>query len=211
MKTFLAKIYNVIKPYLIHYGIFVIILAGVIFFYRYYWYRTKTVIKPVIKTLTKVLPITKTKIKYKTLAVNHIQYIPEKEYLTITKTKTIPAVLKLKKILAVGNVPAYKGKTQVVCAFNDKTAKASLLFKQLPYQSKPKKFFTLKQIPYIEGGYGYITDRNGSIQSGILGVGDRFARLGNISFNVRDNIYLNSRNTINFVGVMAIYKFRGGL
>ena len=208
MKSFLIKIYNVIKPYLIHYGIFAVVLIAVILLYRYYWYRTKTVIEPVIKTLTKVIPITKTKIKYKTIAVNHIQYIPQKEYLTITKTKTIPAVLKLKQILAVGSVPAYKGKTQVVCAFNNKTAKASLLFKQLPYQSKPKKFFTLKQIPYIEGGYGYITDKNGSLQSGILGVGDRFARLGNINFNVRDNIYLNSLNTINFVGITAVYKFK---
>ena len=206
MKAFLAKIYGIIKPYLIHYGIFVIVLAGVILLYRYYWYRTKTVIIPVYKTLTKVIPITKTKIKYKTAIVNHVQYIPKKEYLTITKTKTVPQTLKLKKILAVGDVPAYKGETQVVCAFSNKTAKANLLFQQLPYQSKPKKFFSLKQVPYIEGGYGYITSKVGSMQSGMLGIGDKFARLGNIDFNVRDNIYLNSMNTINFVGVIAVYK-----
>jgi hypothetical protein len=207
MKAYLIKIYGIIKPYLIHYGIFAVILIALILGYRYYWYRTKTVIIPVYKTLTKVLPVVKTKIKYKTAVVSHIQYIPEKEYLTITKTKTIPQALKLKKILAVGNVPAYKGITQVVCAFNNKTSKADLLFKQLPYQSKPKKFFSSTQVPYVEGGIGLLTNKYGSIRSGTLGIGDRFTRVGNIRFNIKDNLYLNSRDTINFVGAFAKYKF----
>ena len=208
MKAFLTKIYLAIKPYLIHYGIFVVILIALILGYRYYWYRTKTIIQPIVKTLTKVIPVTKTKIKYKTAVINHIQYIPKKEYLTITKTKTVPEVLKLKKILAVGNVPAYSGITQVVCAFSNKTYKADLLFKQLPYQSKPKKFFSLEQRPYISGGYGYLTSKYGSIGSGVIGAGDRFARLGNITFTVKDNVYLNSRDTINFVGATATYTFK---
>ena len=208
MVAYLIKIYGIIKPYLIHYGIFVIVLAGVILLYRYYWYRTKTVIIPVYKTLTKVIPITKTKIKYKTAIVNHVQYIPKKEYLTITKTKTIPEVLTNKKILAIGKVPAYKGQTQVVCTLNEKTAKADLLFKQLPYIKKQKKFFSLNQVPYIKGGYGLLTDKNGSVQSGIIGIGDRFARIGNFRFRAEDNVYLNSRNTINFIGITAIYKFK---
>ena len=201
MGTVLSKI----RPYLIHYGIFAVILTGVL--YRYYWYRTKIVVQPVYKTLTKILPITKTKIRYKTLSINHIRYIPEKEYLTITKTKTIPAVLKLKQILAIGKVPAYMGETQVVCAFNDKRAKADLLFKQLPYRSKPKKFFSIAQGPYISGGYGYITDKYGTRQSGTVGIGDRFARLGALKFNIKDNVYLNSENTVNFIGLTVKYNF----
>ena len=207
MKAYLIKIYGIIKPYLIHYSIFAVILIALILGYRYYWYRTKTVITPVYKTLTKVLPVVKTKIKYKTAVISHIQYIPEKEYLTITKTKTAPQALKLKKILAVGNVPAYKGITQVVCALNNETSKADLLFKQLPYQSKPKKFFSLKQEPYVEGGYGYITNKTGSVKGYVLGIGDRFARLGNINFDIKDNAYLNSGDTVNFVGITAKYKF----
>ena len=203
MKAYLIKIYGIIKPYLIHYSIFAVILIALILGYRYYWYRTKTVITPVYKTLTKVLPVVKTKIKYKTAVISHIQYIPEKEYLTITKTKTAPQALKLKKILAVGNVPAYKGITQVVCALNNETSKADLLFKQLPYQSKPKKFFSLKQEPYVEGGVGYLTDKYGSIRSGTLGIGDRFARVGGFEFKIKDNLYLNSRDTVNFIGLFV--------
>ena len=199
MVAYLIKIYGIIKPYLIHYGIFLVIIAGLL--YWYHWQKTKTIIVPVYKTLTKVLPVVKTKIKYKTAVVSHIEYIPEKEYLTITKTKTIPQALKLKKILAVGNVPAYKGITQVVCAFDNKTSKSDLLFKQLPYQSKPKKFFGLTQVPYIEGGIGYLTDKYGSIQSGTLGIGDRFARVGGFKFKIKDNLYLNSRDTVNFIGL----------
>ena len=208
MKALLLKIYNFIKPYLIHYGIFVIILAAVILWYKYHIYKVKTVIKPTVKYLTKVIPLTKTKIKYKTLTVSKIQYIPEKEYLTITKTKTVPEILTNKKILAIGKVPAYKGQTQVICALNAKTAKADLLFKQLPYIKKQKKFFSLHQVFYIQGGYGLLTDKNGSVQSGILGIGDRFARIGNFRLKAGDNVYLNSRNTINFIGVKVIYKFK---
>ena len=208
MKALLFKIYNFIKPYLIHYGIFIVILAAVIFWYRNYVYKVKTVIKPTVKYLTKVIPLTKTKIKYKTLTVKQIKYIPEKEYLTITKTKTIPEVLTNKKILAIGKVPAYRGQTQVVCTLNEKTAKADLVFKQLPYIKKQKKFFSLNQVPYIKGGYGLLTDKNGSVQSGIIGIGDRFARIGNFRFRAEDNVYLNSRNTINFIGITAIYKFK---
>lgn len=200
------KLFLKIKPYLIHYGIFAVVLIAAIFIYRHYYYRTKTVIKPIYKTLTKVLPVTETKIQYKPYAVNHIEYIPEKEYLTITKTKTVPEILKNKKVLAVGNVPAYGGQTQVVCAL-DKNEKASLLFKQLPYVKSPKKFFSLRQSPYIQGGYGFLTDKNGTVQSGIISVGDKFLRTGNLTFKVKDSIFLNSRNTVNFIGVTAQYNF----
>ena len=202
MKTLLFKIYNFIKPYLIHYGIFIVILAAVILWYRNYVYKVKTVIKPTVKYLTKVIPLTKTKIKYKTLTVKQIKYIPEKEYLTITKTKTIPEVLTNKKILAIGKVPAYKGQTQVVCTLNEKTAKADLLFKQLPYIKKQKKFFSLNQVPYVEGGYGF--------QGGMLGIGDRFARMGNIRFVAQVIGYGNQQKItrFGFAGITAIYKFK---
>ena len=109
MKALLFKIYTFIKPYLIHYGIFIVILAAVIFWYRNYVYKVKTVIKPTVKYLTKVIPLTKTKIKYKTLTVKQIKYIPEKEYLTITKTKTIPEVLTNKKNPCYRQSPCISG------------------------------------------------------------------------------------------------------
>ncbi len=203
----LKNIFTKIKPYIPHYIGFIVILIGlVVLFYYWRWYHTKIVVQPVYKTLTKILPITHTKIKYKTLLVHKIQYIPIKEYLKITKTKKVPLELKNSKILAVGKTPPYGGSTQVVCILN-KNMKGSLLFKQLPYNKKPKKFFNFSQHPFIGGGYGMFTNMKGTLKTGMVEVGDRFARIGNVKLKIEDRAYINSYDTNNFVGIIGIYHW----
>ena len=204
----LNNIFKKIKPYIPHYLGFIVILIGlVVLFYYWRWYHTKVVVQPVYKTLTKVLPITHTKIKYKTLVVHKIQYIPTKEYMKITKTKKVPLELKNSKILAVGKVPSYGGSTQVVCILT-KHIKGNLLFKQLPYTKKPKKFFNFKQHPFIGGGVGMYSNVKGTSKSRMMEIGDRFARIGNVKFKIEDRAYdVNNISISNFIGIIGVYRW----
>jgi len=193
-----------IKPYIAHYIIFLIIFIFLIIGYRYFWYRTKVVIKPVVKTLTKI--ITKTKFKYKTLTSTKIKYIPKIEY----KTK-LPVWLKgnNNKIVATGTIPPYNGHTSVTAIFDTLSGSTSIMFKQLPYLMPKHKgsFFKLSNEFFIRGGIGYLTDKNGTVKSELIGLQYNFLSIGSINLKVQDNIYLNSRNTVNFLGVIAQYKF----
>lgn len=201
---------NFIKNNIVHIIYIAVILAIIILVYYFLWNKTKTIIQPEIKTLTKVIPVIKSKIKYRTVTVTKIQYIPQTEYQTITKTE-LPAWAKNKniKILATGKVPAYQGQTLVTSTLDIKTGKGSLAYQQLPFTvSKHKRpFFQLPNRFFIQGGYGYMTDKSGTVSSGIIGAGYKFLRVGNINFKVKDDVYLNSRNTVNFVGLTAQYNF----
>jgi len=198
------------KKDIIYVSVFIILLIIFLIGYRYKWYGEKILIKPVVKTLTKVIPVVKTKIHYKTLTFTRVKYIPKTEYQTITNT-VLPkwANGKNNKIIAMGKIPPYAGQTLATAILNTKTGKGQIGFQQLPFMSPKHKrpFFALPNRLYIQGGYGYLTDKNGTRGSGIIGVGYKFLRIGNLKFKVKDNVYLNSENTVNFVGITAQYNF----
>ncbi len=195
--------FKIIKPYIVHYVIFILVILFLIFGYKYLWYRTKIVIKPVVKTLTKV--ITRTRYKYKTLQ-SKVQYIPKIEY----KTK-LPAWLtgQPDKILATGTIPSYGGKTSVMSTLNTKTGKGSISFIQLPYfvGKHKRSFFQWSNTFVLRGAMGYLTDKNGTLKTEMAGFQYNFIRVGNFHLKLQDNVYLNSRNTLNFIGIMGDYKF----
>jgi hypothetical protein len=184
--------------------------------YRHFWYATKVKIVPKVKTLTKVIPVTKTKIKYQTIkGPTQIQFIPQKEYEYITKTK-LPKAFKNKKgivILTTGKVPPYGGQTLVTSTLNMANGKGGLYFQQLPYL-KPKhnkKFFSIKPKFKIGVGYGFMYNNASIVNSNqlsvLLSAKYRFIRVGNFTGAVVDHLYVNS-NPVNFVGGEASVIFR---
>ncbi len=205
-----------IKPHLYQYIAFIIILIISAILYRYFWYATKIKIVPKIKTLTKVIPVTKTKIKYQTIkGPTQIQFIPQKEYEYITKTK-LPKAFKNKKgivILKTGKVLPYGGYTLVTSTLNMKNGKGGLYFQQLPYlKSKhSRKFFSIRPKFKIGAGYGFLYNNasyfNSNQMSILLSAKYRFVRVGNFTGSVVDHLYVNS-NPVNFVGAEASVIFR---
>ena len=205
-----------IKPHLYQYIAFIIILIIATILYRHYWYETKIKIVPKVKTLTKVIPVTKTKIKYQTIkGPTQIQFIPQKEYEYITKSK-LPKAFKNKKgvvILDTGKVPPYGGQTLVTSTLNMTNGKGGLYFQQLPYL-KPKhsrKFFSIKPKFKIGAGYGFMYNNasyyNTNQMSILLSAKYRFVRVGNFTGAVVDHLYV-STNPVNFVGAEASAVFR---
>ena len=205
-----------IKPHLYQYIAFIIILIIATILYRHFWYSTKIKIVPKVKILTKVIPVTKTKIKYQTIkGPTQIQFIPQKEYEYITKTE-LPKAFKNKKgivILKTGKVLPYGGQTLVTSTLNMNNGKGDLYFQQLPYV-KPKhsrKFFSIRPKFKIGAGYGFLYNNDSILNSNqmsiLLSAKYRFVRVGNFTGAVVDHLYINP-NPVNFVGAEGSVIFR---
>ena len=173
--------------------------------YKYYYTKSTTIhiihiIPKYIKTtIIKNIPI----LRYKTIKVNHIEYIPEKEYLKVTKLEKIPEVLKHSKIIAVAKTPAYAGKTLVSCILK-KNGSGEILIKELPYQKiliSKKKFFSIKPKFSLGMGYGFIRELPTITETATY----RFLRAGNFKIEAKD-IYFNA-NSNNYIGLEIKYGF----
>lgn len=182
----------------------IIALFIAVAFFAYKYYYTKSIVVHIIPkyiktTVIKNIPI----LRYKTITVKHIEYIPEKEYLKVTKLEKIPEILKHTKIIAVAKTPAYAGKTLVSCILK-KNGSGEILIKELPYQKiliSKKKFFSVKPKFSIGAGYGFIRQLPTITEAATY----RFLRVGNFKVEAKD-IYFNANNN-NYVGLEIKYGF----